>query len=425
MMRTPVHSLDPRAERGVILAHPGTQYSYETAFALQEAGLLQCYMTGFYFKPENSLGRALRLLPNGRGTELEREFRRRFKPELAPQNVRTYPAAELIYVVSSRLRPLRPFSEAILRWRNKCFDGWVAKRIARERPKAVVCYDSCAQRTFEGAKSLGTLCVLDQSIGHICTGLQLLREEAKLHPDFADSLPTKVPEWLIERCSQEALLADCVLSPSEYVRHSLIANGVEPARIAALPFGVDPERFQPGPERTEKTFRVLFVGQLSQRKGIKYLLEAFRNLRLPSAELVLVGNVAGSGKGLLRYRDMFQHIPNVPRAEVHHWFERADVFVYPSLHEGSALAIYEALACGLPIITTPNSGSMVQDGIQGYIVPIRDVERLKEKILLLYENRELRQEMSRRARLRAEEFTWAAYRQRLGSILLNLLAAKG
>ena len=425
MMRTPVHSLDPRAQRGVILAHPGTQYSYETAFALQEAGLLQCYMTGFYFKPENSLGRALRLLPNGRGTELEREFRRRFKPELAPQNVRTYPAAELIYVVSSRLRPLRPFSEAILRWRNKCFDGWVAKRIARERPKAVVCYDSCAQRTFEGAKSLGTLCVLDQSIGHICTGLQLLREEAKLHPDFADSLPTKVPEWLIERCSQEALLADCVLSPSEYVRHSLIANGVEPARIAALPFGVDPERFQPPPERTEKTFRVLFVGQLSQRKGIKYLLEAFRNLRLPSAELVLVGNVAGSGKGLLRYRDMFQHIPNVPRAEVHHWFERADVFVYPSLHEGSALAIYEALACGLPIITTPNSGSMVQDGIQGYVVPIRDVERLKEKILLLYENRELRQEMSRRARLRAEEFTWAAYRQRLGSILLNLLAAKG
>ena len=425
MMRTPVHSLDPRAQRGVILAHPGTQYSYETAFALQEAGLLQCYMTGFYFKPENSLGRALRLLPNGRGTELEREFRRRFKPELAPQNVRTYPAAELIYVVSSRLRPLRPFSEAILRWRNKCFDGWVAKRIARERPKAVVCYDSCAQRTFEGAKSLGTLCVLDQSIGHICTGLQLLREEAKLHPDFADSLPTKVPEWLIERCSQEALLADCVLSPSEYVRHSLIANGVEPARIAALPFGVDPERFQPRPEGTEKTFRVLFVGQLSQRKGIKYLLEAFRNLRLPSAELVLVGNVAGSGKGLLRYRDMFQHIPNVPRAEVHHWFERADVFVYPSLHEGSALAIYEALACGLPIITTPNSGSMVQDGIQGYIVPIRDVERLKEKILLLYENRELRQEMSRRARLRAEEFTWAAYQQRLGSILLNLLAAKG
>jgi alpha-maltose-1-phosphate synthase len=425
MMRTPVHSLDPRAQRGVILAHPGTQYSYETAFALQEAGLLQCYMTGFYFKPENSLGRALRLLPNGRGTELEREFRRRFKPELAPQNVRTYPAAELIYVVSSRLRPLRPFSEAILRWRNKCFDGWVAKRIARERPKAVVCYDSCAQRTFEGAKSLGTVCVLDQSIGHICTGLQLLREEAKLHPDFADSLPTNVPEWLIERCSQEALLADCVLSPSEYVRHSLIANGVEPARIAALPFGVDPERFQPGLGRMEKTFRLLFVGQLSQRKGIKYLLEAFRSLRLPSAELVLVGNVAGSGKGLLRYRDMFQHIPNVPRAEVHHWFERASVFVYPSLHEGSALAIYEALACGLPIITTPNSGSIVQDGIQGYIVPIRDVERLKEKILLLYENRELRQEMSRRARLRAEEFTWAAYRQRLGSILLNLLAAKG
>jgi len=167
------------------------------------------------------------------------------------------------------------------------------------------------------------------------------------------------------------------------------------------------------------------VGQLSQRKGIKYLLEAFRNLRLPGAELVLVGNVAGSGKGLLHYRDMFQHVPNVPHSEVHQWFEQADIFVYPSLHEGSPLAIYEALACGLPVITTPNSGSVVQDGIQGYVVPIRDVERLKEKILLLYENRELCQQMSRKARLRAEEFTWAAYRRRLAHVLLNLLAAKG
>ncbi len=83
------------------------------------------------------------------------------------------------------------------------------------------------------------------------------------------------------------------------------------------------------------------------------------------------------------------------------------------------------MACGLPVITTPNSGSVVQDGIHGYIVPLRDVELLKEKILLLYENRELCQEMSRKARLRAEEFTWAAYRRRLALVVLNLLAAKG
>lgn len=410
---------------GAILAHPGTQHSYEAALALQEAGLLRGYITGFYYKPQNLLARVLRLWANGRTSRLERELLRRFKPGLAPENVRTFAALELIYIASTRMAAFRRFSNGLLRWRNERFDGWVAERIAQEKPRAVVCYDSGAQKTFETAKSLGIYCVLDQSVGHIRTGLQLLREEAELHPEFADSLPTNAPEWLVERCSQEALLADCILSPSEYVRQSLVANGVEPARMAALPYGVDPEQFQPGPEPTERTFRVLFVGQLSQRKGIKYLLEAFQNLRLLGAELVLVGSILGSGKGLQHYRDVFQHVPNVPRAEVHHWFQRADIFVYPSLHEGSALAIYEALACGLPVITTPNSGSVVQDGVQGYIVPIRDVEQLKEKILLLYENRELRQEMSRRARLRAEEFTWAAYQQRLGGILLNLLAAKG
>ena len=414
-----------RKAAGAILSHPGTQHSYEAALALQEAGLLRSYITGFYYKPESPLVRAMRLLPNGRGARLEGELLRRFKPGLVAENVRTFAALELIYVASTRLPALRRFSDALLRWRNERFDGWVARELSRAKPLAVVCYDSGARRTFERAKSLGILCALDQSIGHIRTGLQLLREEAELHPDFADSLPINVPEWLMERCSQEALLADCVLSPSDYVRQSLIENGVEPTRIATLPFGVDPERFQPRPERTEKTFRVLFVGQLSQRKGIKYLLEAFRDLRLPGAELVLLGSVCGSGKGLQRYRDVFHHVPNVPRSEVHHWFERADIFVYPSLHEGSALAIYEALACGLPVITTPNSGSVVQEGVQGYIVPIRDVKRLKEKILLLYENRELCQEMSRKARLRAEEFTWAAYRRRLARVLLNLLAAKG
>ncbi len=417
----PLESL--RAERGVILAHPGTQYSYETALALQEAGLLAFYVTGFYYYPQSTLARGLRWLSNGPGTRLERELYRRFKPGLAPENVRTLPMLELAYVVSERMGALRRFSDALLRWRNERFDRCVAKTLGREKPSAVVCYDSCARRAFESAKSLGIPCVLDQSVGHIRTALQLYREEAELHPDFADSLATKISEELVERCSQEALLADRILAASDYVRDTLLSIGVPASRIAHVPYGADPEQFQPGRKRDDKLFRVLFVGQISQRKGIKYLLEAFQQLRLPHAELLLVGNVVGAGAGLEPYRGIFRRIPNVPHFEVHRWFQQADLFVYPSLHEGSAVAIYEALATGLPVITTRNSGSVVQNGVQGFVVPIRDVDALKEKILLLYESTELHQEMSRRARLRAEEFTWAAYRQRLGALMTNLLDA--
>ncbi len=104
-------------------------------------------------------------------------------------------------------------------------------------------------------------------------------------------------------------------------------------------------------------------------------------MRLESADAAVATNNK-SMKGL------FHHVPNVPYHQVHSVYRGADIFVYPSLHEGSALAIGEALASGLPVITTANAGSVVRDGEEGYIVPIRDVEALMDRILTLYLDRE-------------------------------------
>ncbi|HEX2715395.1 MAG TPA: glycosyltransferase family 4 protein [Candidatus Acidoferrales bacterium] len=410
---------------GVIVAHPGTQHSYQTALAMQRAGLLHSYLTGFYFKPASPMAWAMRILPDGMRATLGRELRRRYSPELDPGEIRTRPALELLCVATSRLGLVRRFSDGLMRLRNERFDVWVARVLDRERPGAVVCYDSCGLRAFQQARSLGVICVLDQSIGHIKSGLRLFREEAELHPEFAETLPLAVPDWFVERCCKELELADHILVSSCYVKQTLFENGVRQDKIKHVPYGAEIDSYTRSESKGNGSFRLLFVGQLSQRKGIKYLLEAFRNLRLPGSELVLVGGIVGSGKGLQPYREIFRHVPIVPRGEVHHYFRQADLFVYPSLHEGSALSIYEALASGLPVIATPNCGSVVRNGIEGFIVPIRDVEALKERILLLYENRELREEMGRRARLRAEEFTWATYRQRLSQVMLDLLASRG
>jgi glycosyltransferase involved in cell wall biosynthesis len=305
--------------------------------------------------------------------------------------------------------------------RNAYFDVAVGRVVSKLRPNAIICYDSCALKTFEAAREVGTICILDQVIGHIKTGDSILSEERHLHPEFADTIPESSPKWLSERCSMEAIAADKVLAASEYVRDSLITNGVSASRIVLCPYGVDIERFWPAVKIDNQPFQILFVGQLNQRKGIKYLLEAFKDLRLEKAELVLMGNVAGSGDGLKSYEGLFRHIRHVPYSELPKYYQSADIFVYPSLHEGSALAIYEALASGLPVITTPNSGSVVRNGVEGFIVPIRDVEALKEKMLLLYQDRELRSRMSLQARKRAESFTWKDYRQRLGEIVQNVI----
>jgi glycosyltransferase involved in cell wall biosynthesis len=169
---------------------------------------------------------------------------------------------------------------------------------------------------------------------------------------------------------------------------------------------------------------VLFVGQVSRRKGIRYLLDAFDELRLPDAELVLVGGVEHP-RMLETCAGPLIHIPHVQYGEVHSLFQQADVFVYPSLHEGSALAIYEALASGLPVVTTFNSGSVVRDGIDGYVVPVRDTKAIKEKLSLLYSNPNLRRDMGRNARERAEEFTWDAYQRRMVVFLDSVLSYRG
>ena len=404
------------AKGSVIVAHPGRQNSYETALAMQEAGLLARYITGIYYKPESVCGRVVRL--SGRA---ESEFYRRHQDGLSCDRVRQYPLGELLYLGASRFRPSARYVPGIVRWRNDRFDRLVGGVVERERPTGVICYDTCALHTFRKAGDLGILRVLDQSVGHWRTLVAMMREEAQLQPDFADSLPLDVPERFLAQCAEEALLADVVLAGSPFVKDTMVHHGVESSRVEVIPYGADIERFKPAKREKDDRFRLLFVGQLSQRKGIKYLLEAVAALTVPRLELMLVGGVVGSGHGLAAYREHFTHVSNVPHHDVHRYFQQADVFVYPSLYEGSAIAIYEALASGLPVITTPNSGSMVRDGVEGFIVPIRDVEALKEKILLLYEDRELRETMGTNARKRAEEFTWAGYRRKVGSLLRDLL----
>ncbi len=408
---------------GVVISHPGRYLvAYQAALALQEAGLLDCFETCFYFKGSRFSRLLFSLLPKQFAARLLRQLRRRTHEGLASQQVRTHPVAEIIFVLFARSPTLNGFSEKIMHLRNEYFDSMVAQVVHKLHPHAVICYDSCALKTFEAARGVGTLCILDQAIGHIKTGAKILSEERQLNPEFADSISATTKEWALKRCTKEAIVADWVLAASEYVRDSLIMNGVSSSRIVICQYGVDTERFRPVVKvDDDRPFQILFVGQLSQRKGIQYLLEAVKGLRLEKAELVLMGGVAVSGEGLKSYEGLFRHIRHVPYSEVPQYYQSADIFVYPSLHEGSALAIYEALASGLPVITTPNSGSVVRDGVEGFIVPIRDVDALKEKILLLYQNKELRDQMGLQARKRAESFTWQAYRQRLGALVQSFI----
>ena len=167
--------------------------------------------------------------------------------------------------------------------------------------------------------------------------------------------------------------------------------------------------------------RVLFVGSVGLRKGSHYLAEATRILqrRRVACEIRVVGPYRPDVVRHPAFRGP-TYVGQVPRSRIVDEFRRADVFVLPTLCEGMARVHLEAMACGVPVITTPNCGAVVRDGVDGFIVPTRDAAAIADKVELLLSDRALRARMGENARARAREFTWERYGERLLGALHRL-----
>lgn len=394
---------------GVLLTHPGKHFHfYQIARAAADANLLNRFVTGLYFMPGTLGARLLQWLPGRAAKSFQHRFAsRRRAPEVSNDAVESLPACELVAMGLDRIPVLRDMigrNRQVL-WKNALYDRRFAARVSRLKPDIVHCLWGCAWKTFERAKKAGAITVLDVMINPIA--------HQYVDGEYVHSSDKK--GRLSQRECAEIALADYVFSPSDFVSSGVIAMGFPAERIIRIPYGVETERFTPRQQRKDDSFNILFVGHLSLRKGFQYLLEAFQGLDLPNAKLTLVGTPVDpeSRKTLKSYAGNFTWMPHVSYDELHHCYQNSDVFVFPSLAEGSALVTYEALACGLPSIVTENAGSVVRDGIEGYVVPIRDSTAIRAAIRLLYEDKDLAGRMSIAARARAEDFTWARYRQRI------------
>jgi glycosyltransferase involved in cell wall biosynthesis len=408
----------------LIISHPGSlQLIFGIFAAAQEAGYDTRLWTGYIFDEQGLVERLAALAPGRLRARLFRDLRRRQTDRVPPRAVVRLPWLEFTTVAALRMFQRFGSLPSLLGVRNAIFDRLVAREVRRCRPSVVLPVDSAALATIRAARRVGARSLLNQTIGHVAVGQRILAEEAILNPEWADSMPVALPARLVERARREALEADCVLAPSVYVQNTLLEIGVPQDRIRILPYGVRTDRFTPGAGRfgTGAPFRVLYVGQISQRKGLSYLLEAVRRLERRDVELLLVGSVIGAGAGLRPYGGLFRHIDNRPHSELPDLYRSADLFVYPSLHEGSAQAIMEAMASGLPVIVTPNSGSVARDGVEGYVVPIRSPDLLAERIDYLYCDRERLKTFGAAARRRAEEHDWHHYRTGLERLLRHLM----
>ncbi|NLE44828.1 MAG: glycosyltransferase family 4 protein [Chloroflexi bacterium] len=257
------------------------------------------------------------------------------------------------------------------------------------------------------ARDRGARIVVERGSTHPLTQQQLMAEE---YERWNVPPPTMVSRWT-EKQVAELAEADQIIIPSEFVRRSMIENGVPEGKLVQIPYGVDLQRFQPA-DRSDDVFRVLFAGAVSLRKGIPYLLDAIDRLDRPDIELVIVGYVTEDAHHIVsRYRDRrgFRFIGPVRQHDLPRYYQASSVFVLPSIEEGSARVTYEAMACGLPSIVTPHVGSIIQDGVEGFTVPIRDPDAIADRLEKLYRDGSMRRTMGRAAHHKVQSYTWQRY----------------
>ncbi len=410
----------------ISLIHPtGNPFSRQAAIAFAEVGLLQEVITTIAYDPEGSWSRALNLLPEAIRNRVTQELERRTWVPPTGVQIQTYPWSEVIrlaLVKTSLYRRLGFSYQGLADRVYASLDRHVASHHLQGLD-AVYAYEDGAATTFQAAKQQGILCLYDLPIVFYPTSRNIQVEEAERFPKLAPALDaTQEPAWKLERKEQEIQLADHIFVPSSFVQNSLLEAGAKPDNISVIPFGAPIDYFHPQP-KPDKLFRALFVGRVGPRKGVHYLLQAWQELNLPEAELLLVGINEFPEGWLDQYTKGIHHISSVPHASLNRYYSSANVLVLPSLVEGLALVQLEAMACGIPLITTPNAGGsdIVTDGVEGFVIPVRDVEALKEKLEWCYTHPEELAQMGQAARHKAEQLTWQQYRQQLASKAQEIL----
>lgn len=279
-------------------------------------------------------------------------------------------------------------------------------------------------RSLRRAKEIGAQAILHKGSSHYLLQKMLMEEEFET---WGHSHRVNDPRTL-EKHFQEIEEADFVSIPSRFVMKSFTDQGFPKEKLICIPYGVDLERFRPV-QKEDETFRIIFCGNASLQKGTPYLFKAFEELNLKDAELWLVGTVKPEIRRLLKKMDTSRIFHKGPFNEfqLFKYYSQGSVFCLPSIQDGFGVVITQAMACGLPVITTTNTGGpdVVRNERDGFIVPIRDVAALKEKILFLYENPGVQKEMGDSALARVtNNFTWDHYGEKTVKAYKRILENK-
>jgi starch synthase len=398
----------------ILIGHPtGNPNSHNAALAYVEAGLIECFCVSWM--PSTAtielLSRVKLLRPLA-----QRLGRRQFPPLLD--------APKIEGRVAEVRRLLMQASGLVLDRSADHRNRWLMQTMAREarRPavKAIHSYEDCSLWPFAEARRLGKACIYDLPTCYYPVWVNTRSVIARKYSDWLPHSSGEHDDARLEQKSKELQLADLTFVASRYVE-STVRDFFPDKSTARVPYGVDAEFWTPGRDKkAEGPLRFIYAGQVSLRKGVPLLIEAWSKAELRDAELVIVGTWALAESKRRSLPPGVKWNPPCSWQVLRDLYQHSDVFVFPSFSDGFGLVLLEAMASGLPVIVSEASGGPdITTEDCGRIFPGGDLERLVDLLRWFGRHRDELSTMSGAARARAEHFTWSRYRGLLANAAMQ------
>jgi glycosyltransferase involved in cell wall biosynthesis len=385
---------------------------YHTALSLHRRGYLGDYITG-----PSALDNEAWM--QRRGGIFERLWIERRLEGIPPQLVKRMWLPEIVQKGVKRLGGSGEQS-------NWAHNELFARGAARMMSDCDVVHfvNSVGREAARKAKRSGAVVICDMREEHPDYQAQILSEEAeRLKIQF-----TVPGSSYRHRIIEELHLADYVFCPSSYAKRTFVAQGISADKLVVCPYGVNTKQFI-GREksRPSEQFNVLFLGNICMRKGVHYLLEGFQSAGLRDARLLLAGPIDPLFRPVLDRFSLFERLGPIPHSRVHEQYQQANVFVIPSLADAYPLVALEAMSAGLPVIVSENTGTadIIENGREGFVVPIRNAREIAAKLTLLYENREQCARMGMAAASAARLLNWDNYERVCAAFYDSLFGGHG
>ncbi len=412
-----IHADNSKAEARVLVVHPTARRHYAVPVALHAAGMLERMDTELFIR-SRALFKALAGIGEKLGLASLRRLASFSHPGLRDANVRV----SLGLTCRHLKRQLNFNNRAMgLKW---YLPQAAKKTLRRGFDRATVMYGFvrvidpalCREAQKQNLRVIG-----DQSIAPSLIQVRELRTQLERFPAWEPNLSVHAIKQYQELEHETWAYCDVITCMSEWVRDGLLQEGLPPEKLWLLPYPSGHTKLHEIKRQADReTITIGFVGSVGLRKGAPYFFEVAKRLASKQVRFVMVGPLLLDNQIINRNKGPVEIIGPVPRPDVGRWLERFDIFYFPSTCEGSAGAVNEAMASALPVVTTPNSGSTVRDGIEGFLVSCDDVTTACDRIEKLVNDAVLRRSLGDAGRIRNKTFDMSWYSQELARRIVEL-----